>query len=108
MEFQKIKNFLDINSVNKDLPKFVTKKWIEVYDQSEKNYSPNKEIRIKTSMLRSDLCDFNDAYIAVKGNIIVNKKHLLLMILKDLIIQQLMQLLLIMQIIMLLMKKIGF
>ena len=33
MEFQKITNFLDINSDDKDLPKFVTKKWIEVYDQ---------------------------------------------------------------------------
>ena len=40
-----------------------------MYDQSGKNYRPNKEIRIKTSMLRSDLCDFNDAYIIVKGNI---------------------------------------
>ena len=57
MEFQKIVNFLDANSDNKDLPKFVTKTWIEVYDLSEKNYNPNKEIRIKTSMLRSDLCD---------------------------------------------------
>ena len=74
MEFQKITNFLDITSDNKDLPRFVTKKWIEIYDQSEKNYNPNKEIRIKTSMLRSDLCDFNDAYIVVKGDIIVNKK----------------------------------
>ena len=71
MEFQKIKNFLDITSDNKDLPKFVTKKWIEVYDQSEGNYNVNKEIRIKTSMLRSDLCDFNDAYIVVKGTITV-------------------------------------
>ena len=50
---------------------FVTKRWIKVYDQSEKNYSVNKEIRIKTSMLRSDLCDFSDTYIVVKGNIIV-------------------------------------
>ena len=74
MEFQKITNFLDITSDDKDLPKFVTKKWIEVYDQSEGNYNVNKEIRIKTSMLRSDLCDFNDAYIVVKGNITVNKK----------------------------------
>ena len=74
MEFQKIVNFLDITSDDKNFPKFVTKKWIEVYDQSEGNYNPNKEIRIKTSMLRSDLCDFNDAYIVVKGNIIVNKK----------------------------------
>ena len=40
-----------------------------VYHQSEGNYNVNKEIRIKTSMLRSDLCDFNDAYIVVKGDI---------------------------------------
>ena len=94
MEFQKITNFLDINFDNEDLPKYVTKKWIEVYDQSQGNYDVNKEIRIKTSMLRSDLCDFY-SYIVVKGDIIVTKKHLLLMILKHLIIQQLMQLLLI-------------
>ena len=72
MEFQKITNFLDVTSDNEDLPKFVTKNWIEVYDQSEGNYNVNKEIRIKTSMLRSDLCDFSDAYIVVKGNIIAN------------------------------------
>ena len=53
----------------KGLPKFVTKKSIEVYDQSEKNYNPNKEIRMKTSIVRSDLCDYSDAYIVVKGDI---------------------------------------
>ena len=67
-------NFLDTTSDNKDLPKFVTKKWVKVYDQSEKNYDVNKEIRIKTAMLRSDLCDFSDAYIVVKGTITVTKK----------------------------------
>ena len=67
MEFQKIVNFLDITSDDKDLPRFVTKKWIEIYDQSEGNYNVDKEIRIKTSMLRLDLCDFSDAYIVVKG-----------------------------------------
>ena len=36
MEFQKIINLLDITSDDKDLLRFVTKKWIEVYDQSEK------------------------------------------------------------------------
>ena len=36
---------------------------------SETNYSPNKEIRIKTSMLTSDLYDFSDAYIVVEGDI---------------------------------------
>ena len=68
MEFQKIKNFPDITSDNKDLPKLVTKKWIEVYDQSEKNYNPNKKIRIK-----SDLWDYSDAYIAVKEDITVTE-----------------------------------
>ena len=76
IEFQKIINFLNPSSdensekfPQKDLPRFVTKKWIEVYDQSGGNYNVNKEIRIKTSMLRSDLCDFNDACIVVKGDI---------------------------------------
>ena len=65
MEFQKVVNFLDTTSDDKDLRRFVTKKWIEVYDQSEGHYKVNKEIRIKTSMLRSDLCDYSDAYIVV-------------------------------------------
>ena len=72
MEFQKITNFLDINFDDKDLPRFVTKKWIEVNDQTGKNnYNVNKEIRIKTSMIRSDLCDYSDAYIVVEGDIVV-------------------------------------
>ena len=71
MEFQKITNFLDITSDNKDLPKFVTKKWIEIYDQSEGNYDVNKEIRIKTSLLRSDLRNYFNAYIIVKGTITI-------------------------------------
>ena len=60
-----------MTSDDKDLPRFVTKKWIEVYDQSGKNYNVNKEIRIKTPILRSDLSDFSDAYIIVKGTITV-------------------------------------
>ena len=67
MEFQKIVNLLDTSSDDKDLPRFVTKKQSEVYDQSAKDYQVNKEIRIKTPMLGSDLCDFSDAYIVVKG-----------------------------------------
>ena len=58
------------------MPRYVTKKWIEVYDQSEKNYNINKEIKIKTPILRSDLCDFSDAYIVVKGDITVDKKKI--------------------------------
>ena len=74
MEFQNIVSLLDITSDDRDLPRYVTKKWIEVYDQSEKNYNINKEIKIKTPILRSDLCDFSDAYIVVKGDITVDKK----------------------------------
>ena len=70
MEFQKIVNFRNTNS-NENLPRFVTKKWIEVYDQSRGNYNVNKEIRIKTSMPRSDLFDYSDAYIVLKAAIIV-------------------------------------
>ena len=66
MKFQKIVNFLDTTSVDKDLPRFVTKKWVDVYDQWEGSYNFNKEIRIKKSLLRSDLCDYSDAYIVVK------------------------------------------
>ena len=42
MEFQKIANFLNTTSDDKDLPRFVTKKWIEVYDQSEKKLQPKQ------------------------------------------------------------------
>ena len=53
MESQKIVNLLDMTSDDKDLPRVVTKKWIEVYDQSGTNYNINKKIRTKTPMLRS-------------------------------------------------------
>ena len=81
MKFQKIANFLDTTSDDKDLPRFVTKKWIEVYDQSEGNYNVNKEIRIKTSMLRSDLCDFSDVYIVVEREILLFK--VIMMLIKE-------------------------
>ena len=71
MEFQKLANFLDTTPDDKDLPRFFTKKWIEVYDQLKENYSVEKEIWIKTSILRSDLCDFSDAYIVGKGDILL-------------------------------------
>ena len=72
MEYQKITNLLCTTS--NEMPRFITKKWVEVHDQSgsaEDRYKPSKQIRFKTSMLRSDLCDFSDAYIVVKGTITV-------------------------------------
>ena len=72
MEYQKIRNLLG-NTFNK-VPIFITKKRIEVHDQSgnsENRYNRNKQIRFKTSMLRPLLCDHRDAYIVVKGKVIV-------------------------------------
>ena len=65
--------FWNTNTPDK-VPKFITKKWIEVHDQSgtaENRYKPSKQIRFKTSMLRSDLCDFSDAYTVITGKITV-------------------------------------
>ena len=70
MEYQKITNLLD-NASNQH-SKFRTKNWIEINDDIRGEYSPNKQIRFKTAMLRSSLCDYSDAYILVKGNIAVN------------------------------------
>ena len=52
--------------------KFRTRNWTEINDEARCTYSPNKQIKFKTSMLRSSLCDYGDAYILVKGNITVN------------------------------------
>ena len=52
--------------------KFRTRNWIEINDEARGTYSHNKQIKFKTSMLRSSLCDYSDAYILVKGNITVN------------------------------------
>ena len=48
MEFQKILNLPDTTFDDKDLPRFITKKGIEFFDQSRENDNVNKEIRIKT------------------------------------------------------------
>ena len=45
--------------------KFVTKKWVKVNNLSSGQYSVNKNIRFKTSVPRSDLCDYSDAYVFV-------------------------------------------
>ena len=64
MEYQKITNLL--GNIPDKVPRFITKKWTEVHDQSGETYNTNKQIRFKTSMLRSNLCDYSDAYIVAK------------------------------------------
>ena len=70
MEYQKIGNLLN-NESNKP-SKFKTRYWVEIIDEARGTYSPNKQIKFKTPMLRSSLYDYGDAYIPVKGNITVN------------------------------------
>ena len=69
MEHQKIINLLD-NTTNQP-PKFRTKNWVEINDESRGTYNTNSQIRFKTSMLRTSLCDYSNAYILVKGTITV-------------------------------------
>ena len=70
MEYQKIANLLNFGS-NKP-SKFRTRNRVEINDETRSTYSHKKQIKFKTSMLRSSLCDYSDAYILVEGNITVN------------------------------------
>ena len=69
MEYDKINNLLGSESEN--LSKFATREYVRVYSLSN-TYDEYKSIRFKTPMLRSDLCDYADAYILVNGTILVN------------------------------------
>ena len=51
--------------------KFVTRKWNIVNDQSNTNYGVGNETKYNTEVLKSHLCDYNDAYILIRGNITV-------------------------------------
>ena len=70
MEYQKTANLL--NSASNKSSKFRTRNWVEINDDIRGAYSPNKQIRFKTAMVRSSLCDYGDAYILAKGNTSVN------------------------------------
>ena len=58
------------NKMSEQLSKFVTREYVRVNSLSN-TYNENKSIRFKTPMLRSNLCDYSDACILVKGNITV-------------------------------------
>ena len=61
MEYQKIINLLD-NAPNQPT-KFRTKNWVEINDDSRGTYNTNSQIKFKTLIFRSSLCDYSDAYI---------------------------------------------
>ena len=68
MKYQKIANMLESTSDN--LSKLRTRNWVEINDESRGNYA-NGGIKFKTTMLRSNLCDYADSYILVKGTITI-------------------------------------
>ena len=70
MEYQKIANLIDDTSSQPY--QFRTRNLVEINDESRGAYNVNSQIKFKTTMLKSSLCDYSDAYILVKGTISVN------------------------------------
>ena len=70
MEYRKIANLID-DTPNQS-SKFRTRNWVEINDESRGAYNINSQIKFKTTMLKSGLCDHGDAYILVKGTITIN------------------------------------
>ena len=69
MEYQEIANLLN-NEASNQQSKFKTRNWVETNDENRERYGSN-DIKFKTTMLRSNLCDYTDAYIHVKGTITI-------------------------------------
>ena len=67
MEYQKILNLLNESNDSK----FLTRKWNIVNDNSKANYNKGNEIIYNTEVLKSNLCDYNNAYILVTGYITI-------------------------------------
>ena len=71
MEYDKINNLLlSEDNESEQLSKFITREYVTV-NSLLNTYNENKSIRFKIPMLRSSLCDYSDAYILVKGTVIV-------------------------------------
>ena len=68
MEYQKIANLLD--SASNQPSKFRIRNWVEINYESGGTYTGD-DIKLKTTILRSNLCDYADVYILVKGTITI-------------------------------------
>ena len=69
MEYQKKANLLD--DASNQPSRFKTKNWVEINDESRGTYNVNSQIKFKTTVLKSSLCDHSDAYILVKRKITI-------------------------------------
>ena len=52
--------------------KFKTKNWVKKNDEFGGTYNDGSQVKFKTTMLKSSLCDYSDAYIHVRGTITIN------------------------------------
>ena len=68
MEYQKLENLID--DASNQPSKFRLKNWAE-NDESRGTYNANRQIKFKTTILKSSLCGYSDAYILVKGKITI-------------------------------------
>ena len=69
MEYQKVANVID--DASNQPSKFRAKNWVEINDESRGTYNVNSQIKFKTTMLKSSLCDYSDAYILANGKITI-------------------------------------
>ena len=73
MEYKKILNLLD-NAQNEP-SKFRTRNWAEINDASRETYNASDQIKSKTSMIRSNLCDYSDSYRLLSGTITITEEE---------------------------------
>ena len=73
MEYQKIANLIDDNTLNQP-SKFRTRNWIEINDESRGVYNVNSQIKFKTTMLKL-------VYVIIVIHIFLLRELLLLIIL---------------------------
>ena len=74
-----------------------TKNWVEINDNSRGRYNTNSHMKLKTSMVKSILCDYSDVYTLVKGRITIAAAEMIilkliktlekLLVVKEMIIQ---------------------
>ena len=63
-----------IDDTSNQPSKFRTRNWVEINDESRGAYNVNSQIKFKTTILKSSLCDYSDAYILVKGTVTINER----------------------------------
>ena len=69
MEYQKIINLLD--NLRNEPSTFRTRNWVEINYKSQGTYNASNQVEFKTSIIRSSLCDYSNAYILVSGTMAI-------------------------------------